>query len=89
MTKLDKFIDISGWVLLPVFLVVLIAAFIKTQDPVLLILGLFFVGAGVSVKQANQEFGVAIQNYKRAGDNVIQAFDAVIETEKKRTTIKK
>lgn len=84
MNKLDKIIDISGWVALFVFLAVLAVAFIQTKDPILLILGLFFFGAGMSVKQSNAEFGRAIERYKDQGEKTIQALDDAIAAEKRK-----
>lgn len=79
-----KLIDVGGWIALAVFAIVLVAAFIKTQDLILLFLGMFVVAAGTDLKFANNQFGHAIDAYREAGENVMSAFDSAIEEEEKK-----
>lgn len=67
----------------------MLVSFFKKPDPIFLILGVIVFVTGVNAAQGLDEFGASIERYKLAGNNVIKAFDAVIEKEKKKkhTTI--
>lgn len=61
---LNRAINLLGYVLLFVFLVLVIYASVRNNDMMLLIIGLFFFGAGISAKSANDHFGMAIKQAK-------------------------
>lgn len=48
-----------------VFTVLLVKVVIEDQDPILLLLGLFFIGSGISAFEANQEFGQKLKEAEK------------------------
>lgn len=51
--------------LMAVFTVLLVKVVIEDQDPILLLLGLFFIGSGISAFEANQEFGQKLKEAEK------------------------
>ena len=77
------------YILLFIFLGVLIATSIKTKDIGLMFFGSILFVTGWSFAMGIDDYGNAIQRYKKAGENVISILDQQIADEEKKQNRKK